>query len=170
MAKSRSLDCALSGFSSKLTISIERGAIAVTDLELRKLSRQELLTLLVAVSRERDALRAELDAAHAALADRQLQIDEAGTLAEAALRLNGVFDAAQAAAQQYLDNARARSEQTEQLCALREEECRHRCNTLEQEARRRVELYREQAIQQLRELSRDPEKLRRVAAGGGHTR
>lgn len=145
-------------------------ASAVTDLELRKLSRQELLTLLVAVSRERDALRVELDAARAALADRQLQIDEAGTLAEAALRLNGVFDAAQAAAQQYLDNARARSEQTEQLCTLREEECRRRCKAFEQEARRRVELYREQAIQQLRELSRDPEKLRRVAAGGGQAR
>ena len=141
----------------------------MTDQELRKLSRQELLTLLVAVSRERDALREELDTANAALANRQLQIAEAGTLAEAALRLNGVFDAAQAAAQQYLDNARARTEQTEQRCAARDEECRRRCLAMEQEARRRVEVYRAQAIRQLRELSRDPEKLRRVAEGGGRT-
>ena len=76
----------------------------MTDQELRKLSRKDLLELLLAQSRERDALRTELEQARAALRDRQLHIEQAGSIAEAALRLNGVFEAAQAAAQQYLDN------------------------------------------------------------------
>ena len=36
-----------------------------------------------------------------------LLLSEAGSIAEAALRLNGVFEAAQAAADQYLDSVRA---------------------------------------------------------------
>ncbi len=95
----------------------------MTDRELRKLTRKDLLELLVSQGREQEELRAELEKAKAALQERQLQIQEAGSVAEAALRLNGVFEAAQAAAQQYLENIRQRSEQTEEVFARREEAC-----------------------------------------------
>lgn len=39
---------------------------------------------------------------------RRIELDDAGNIAEAALRLNGVFEAAQAAAEQYLENMRIR--------------------------------------------------------------
>ena len=76
----------------------------MTDKELRRLSRKDLLELLIAQGRELDTLKAELEDARAALHDRQIRIDNAGSIAEAALQLNGVFEAAQAAAQQYLEN------------------------------------------------------------------
>jgi chromosome segregation ATPase len=38
--------------------------------------------------------------------NRRIQMEEAGSIAEAALRLNGVFEAAQAAADEYLENLR----------------------------------------------------------------
>ena len=75
----------------------------MTDQDMKKLSRAELLELLIALRKERDALETELLQVKAQLQDKTLCMDEAGSIAEAALKLNGVFESAQAAAQQYLD-------------------------------------------------------------------
>ncbi|WP_373216763.1 DNA repair protein [Ruminococcus sp. 5_1_39BFAA] len=82
----------------------------VTDRELRKLSRADLLELLLAESRENEMLRAQLKEAQEKLASREIELQNAGSIAEAALRLNGVFEAAEQAAQQYLENIRRISE------------------------------------------------------------
>ncbi len=78
----------------------------MTDRELRKLSRAELLELLLEERRENERLRARLDWVCDELTDRKLEIAEAGSIAEAALRINGIFEAAQQAAAQYLVNVR----------------------------------------------------------------
>jgi hypothetical protein len=69
----------------------------MTDKELKKLSRAELLEMLIEQSKRADELQAKLDKAEEELNSRQLKVDEAGSIAEASLRLNGVFEAAQAA-------------------------------------------------------------------------
>ena len=76
---------------------------------LRKLSKLELLELLAQQEREIQSLRAELAEKEARLADRELKIRECGSLAEAALKLSGIFEAAQQAADQYLENVKART-------------------------------------------------------------
>ncbi len=76
----------------------------MTDKELRRLSRAELLEMLLAQTEENERLRERLDEAEAALANRQVDIERAGSLAEAALSLNKVFLAADEAARQYLEN------------------------------------------------------------------
>ncbi len=76
----------------------------MTDKELRRLSRSELLEMLIAQTEENSQLKIRLEQAEAQLRDRRIEIDKAGSLAEAALSLNGVFQAAEAAAQQYLEN------------------------------------------------------------------
>lgn len=76
----------------------------MTDKELKRLSRSELLEMLIAQMEENEMLRQNLEEAEAALADRKIIIDQAGTLAEAALQLNGIFEAADRAARQYLEN------------------------------------------------------------------
>lgn len=78
----------------------------MTDKELRKLKRVELLELLVEQAAEMDQLRRELEEARQALKNREILLEEAGTLAEAALRINEVFAAADRAAQDYLMNVR----------------------------------------------------------------
>ena len=78
---------------------------------LRKLSKLQLLELLAQQERELQALRQELAEKEEALQDRVLQMEEAGSIAEAALRLNDVFEAAQRAADQYLESLRNRTEQ-----------------------------------------------------------
>ena len=84
----------------------------LTDRELRGLSRRDLLELLVAKEKENQQLRQELEQARAELNKRQIDVAKTGTMAEAALLLNGIFDAADRAARQYLENIRLRAEGT----------------------------------------------------------
>lgn len=78
----------------------------MTEKEIRRLSRADLLELLIDQTREMNELRARLEAAERELADRRIRLAQAGSIAEAALKLNGVFEAAQAACNQYLENIR----------------------------------------------------------------
>lgn len=73
--------------------------------DLRKLSKTELLELLIEQGRENLALKAKLEQAEAELAQRRIAIAESGSLAEAALKLSGVFEAAQRAIDLYRENA-----------------------------------------------------------------
>ena len=88
----------------------------MTDKELKRLSRSELLEMLIAQMKENEALQSRLELAEAQLNDRQIAVEKAGTLAEASLSLNGVFEAAEAAAQQYLENIERMSGQQETIC------------------------------------------------------
>lgn len=83
----------------------------MTEKELKHLNRAELLELLLAQMEENEKLKKRLQKAQAALKDRRIEIEDAGTLAEAALRLNGIFEAADRAARQYLENVRRVSEE-----------------------------------------------------------
>lgn len=78
--------------------------------DLRRLSKTELLELLVEQGRENIALRERLEKAEAELAERRLLLEESGSIAEAALKLSGVFEAAQRAIDLYRENC-------EQECA-----------------------------------------------------
>lgn len=110
----------------------------MTDEALRRLKRPELLELLVAQEKEKTALQEKLAQAEQALADRRIQLEEAGDIAQAALQLNGVFEAAQAAAAQYLDTVRSKGDETERRCAQLEESCRARAEKVESEAAARA--------------------------------
>lgn len=89
----------------------------MTDAQLKKLKRVELLELLVEQGEELEQTRERLRKAEEALASRQLRMQSAGTMAEAALKLNDVFAAADQAAKDYLDAVRNMKEEQEQLLA-----------------------------------------------------
>lgn len=84
----------------------------MTDKELRRLSRAELLEMLLEQMEINEDLNRQLEEAEAALEERRIAIEQAGTLAEAALTLNGVFEAADRAARQYLDNIRCMAQES----------------------------------------------------------
>ena len=88
----------------------------MTDKELRKLGRSELLEMLVAATEENEKLKSRLEQAENQLRDRSIAIGQAGSIAEAALKLNGVFQAAEDAAQQYLENVQRLSSQQDAIC------------------------------------------------------
>jgi len=84
----------------------------MTEKELRRLSRRELLEMLITRTIENERLTEELQQARKELSDRELIQDRAGSMAEAALQLNGVFEAADRAAREYLENIRRMAEES----------------------------------------------------------
>lgn len=81
------------------------------DKELRKLSRQELLELLIEQTKRADQLQERLDFLEEQLKERDLTINNAGSLAEAALRINKVFEAADKAVAQYIESVKRLGEE-----------------------------------------------------------
>lgn len=88
----------------------------MTPKELKRLGRAELLELLLEQSREVERLRKRVNKLEALLEERQLQVTQAGDLAQATLAVNGVMEAAQNAAKQYLDNIAAMEAETKARC------------------------------------------------------
>ena len=84
----------------------------MTEKELRRLSRRELLEMLITRTIENERLTEELQQARKELSDREFIQDRAGSMAEAALQLNGVFEAADRAAREYLGNIRRMAEES----------------------------------------------------------
>lgn len=79
-------------------------------------------------------LKAEVADLKEKLSDRAIQIEKCGDLATAAMELNGVFAAAQAACRQYEENIKRQSEGIEEKCndMLRETEIK--CRRMERDA------------------------------------
>ena len=79
----------------------------MADRELRQMHRAELIEIIYALKQGEDQLKAQNAALTAQLQDRQLRLEKAGSIAQAALELNNVFAAAQAAADDYLHSVQA---------------------------------------------------------------
>lgn len=88
----------------------------MTDKELKRLSRAELLELLLIQTRESEHLKLQLEEAKRELENREIRIREAGNLADASMAVNGVFESAQKAAQQYLENIARMEQETKLRC------------------------------------------------------
>ncbi len=78
----------------------------MTDKELQKLKRPEILEIMLNLQNELDKEKEENEALRAKLSEKNIAIEKSGSIAEAALEINGVFDAAQKAADVYLDNVK----------------------------------------------------------------
>lgn len=86
----------------------------MTEKELRKLNRYQLLELLIVQAERADKLQAKLEDAESQLRDQDLKISSLGSIAEASLQLGGVFQAAQDAADMYIAAAKKHAEEIEE--------------------------------------------------------
>ena len=98
----------------------------MTPKELKRLNRTDLLEMVLELTKENDQLYKDTELLRQQLGERILTIEKCGSLAEAALQLNGVFEAAQQACEQYTENIRYRSENLENFAQQWEEEARER--------------------------------------------
>jgi len=80
------------------------------EKKLRHLSKTEMLEIMLSQETELNALKDRIRELDSQLSTRMIAISEAGSIAEAALKINKVMEAAQMAADQYLDNIRAISD------------------------------------------------------------
>lgn len=85
----------------------------MTDQQLKRLNRSKLLQMLLEIERENETLRARNEELEEKMRKRELQLAESGSIAEAALKLNGIFEAAQKAADQYVYNVQRRAARQE---------------------------------------------------------
>lgn len=129
----------------------ERG-IRMTEKELRRLGRGDLLDLLLEQSRENQHLREQLSDAQNALADKTICIDQAGSIAEASLRLNGVFEAAEEACRQYTENIKRLHQRQEAHCAEQEKESREKAAQIIADAQKQAEEIKDLTQQQCAEM------------------
>lgn len=116
----------------------------MNEKAMKRLGRSELLQLLIEYTQENEAMRekmdamsAELDSVNNQLKVRTIAIENAGSLAEAAIQVNGMIEAAQKTANQYLENIERMQAEQEATCAERLRETNRKCIELEKEAKER---------------------------------
>ena len=88
----------------------------MTDQQFRRLTREDLIEIIYELKKDVRRLETENEQLKGQLSEKQMKIENAGSIAEASLALHGVFEAAQAAADQYLEQVQAANEQTQRLC------------------------------------------------------
>lgn len=110
----------------------------MTDKQLKKLSRAELLEILIQQTKRNDSLEAELSEMKAAyeekisryetlLEEKNITIAESGSIAEASLKLSGIFEAAQQAADVYLESIKQLEKRTEERCRTMRKKTKEIC-------------------------------------------
>ena len=144
----------------------------MTEHELKKLGRGQLLEILVRQSKELDRLQEELKAAEDKLADRRIRMEESGSIAEAALKLNGIFEVAQQAADDYLASLMQQGESsrsslaeeavseegssleaaTAEKCRQMEEQTAAKCRQMEEQTAEKCRQMEEQTAEKCRTM------------------
>lgn len=136
----------------------------MTNKELRRLSRAELLEMLLAQSKEIERLQGLLAKASEELENRRLDVNEAGSIAEASLKLNGVFESAQKAVDLYVTNAREKAEQQMLDCNRMERETREKCEQMISKARDAGQRYLSEINSKLSIFALENDDLRMLLA------
>lgn len=113
----------------------------MTDRQLKKAGRADLRKLLQECRLENDELRQQVQQMQDQLNSRQLVIDQSGTLAEAALKLSGIFSAAESACQYYTESIRTLSGRQEEICRKMEQETREKCDRMLEQAKQMAKIY-----------------------------
>ena len=112
--------------------------------DLRGLSRAELLEMLVQQAEEKDRLEQELEDCRRQLEEKKLALSKAGSIAEAALQVSGVFEATQAACDQYKESIEA--------LAAQQQEWTEQASQLLQQTKTQCEVMKAQTKEQCQQM------------------
>ena len=116
----------------------------MTEKDMKKLNRYQLLELLVIQSEQVKDMQHQIEEMQKLLDSRDIQMSVVGSIAEASLQLGGVFTAAQKSADIY-------------LAAVQE-----RLSEIEAEAMREAERIIQEAQEQADKILADAEKWREI--------
>ena len=83
--------------------------------DLKHLRRSELIDLIYEMKKREIELQTRLDEAEAKLQAREITMEKAGSIPDAAVQLSGVFQAAQEAADTYLKSIKAKEKELAHL-------------------------------------------------------
>ncbi len=107
--------------------------------ELKKLNRRELLDVIYQLKKNEEQMQEQLAALEAALQDRRIHLSVAGSLAEAATDITGIFSAAQSTADLYLREIASMKEDAQRECEKMIEEAKEKAELIIADGNRRYE-------------------------------
>lgn len=84
--------------------------------EIKKLSRRELVDIIYQMKKNEQSMQDEIESLRQKLADKQLRISQAGSIAEVAASIAEVFAAAQKTADLYLQEIARMKEEADETC------------------------------------------------------
>ena len=89
----------------------------MTDKEFKKLKRSDLISIIYEYQKKQDELMAEIDSIRTELDEKRIKISNAGSIAEAVVGLDRLFETAQQTADDYLAQVKAMLDDAEKKAA-----------------------------------------------------
>lgn len=129
------------------------------EKDLRHMKRNDLVEIIYRYQQNEKVLREENETLRNALSDRRIKMSEVGSVAEAALSLNGVFEAAQAAADQYLAEVGSISENAESNARKILEDAQKRADEIKVEAQKESFAMKRKTAEECRVMREEIMKL-----------
>ena len=125
--------------------------MAEKEKELRKMSRTELIEIIYALKTSEDDLNKKNETLETQLNQHKIDIEEAGSIAEAAFKLNDVFGVAQSAADDYLNSIKEVNAKAEQILTKAQEEA----DMLKKQTEEECRLMKKQANEEIQKRWND---------------
>lgn len=139
--------------------NLEQERPKLSGKEVQRLRRTELLEVLLLHSKENDALRSTIQEKNVIIKDlrkqlnsKKIDLEKAGTIAEASFQMNGVLETVEKAAQQYLDNLQDLYDRENALTLSKEEEFQNRCAAVMQATIERCDFMKEEMEAKCKEM------------------
>ena len=91
--------------------------LTMTDKEFKKLKRSDLISIIYEYQKRQDELTQEINAIKTELEEKRIKISNAGSIAEAVVGLDRLFETAQQTADDYIAQVKATVEDAEKRAA-----------------------------------------------------
>ena len=98
--------------------------------ELKKLNRRELVDVIYQLKKNEEQMQEQIAALEAEMQDRRIHLSVAGSIAEAAADITGIFSVAQSTADLYLREISSMKEDAEKECEKMIEEAKKKVATI----------------------------------------
>ena len=98
--------------------------------ELKKLNRRELVDVIYQLKKNEEQMQEKIASLEAELQDRRIHLSAAGSIAEAATDITGIFSVAQSTADLYLSEIASMKEDTQRECTDMIEEAKKKVESI----------------------------------------
>ncbi len=96
----------------------------LSDRDLRHLGKRDLIEIIYELKKIEEELNSQVADLSAKIEDRQIKLNEAGSIAEAAISVSNIFSVAQSAADEYLSAIQNSTENADKIVAEAEEKAK----------------------------------------------
>ena len=143
---------------------VEKELEDIGKSELKYFTRMELLEVLLDYAKENESLKGENASLKKKLDDKKIKIKKYGSIAQAALGLNNVFEAADESCRQYIDNVTALCDKQKAQSAHLLEKAHKQADKIICEAKAQCSDIEEEKARLLKDTADECEKMKMETA------